>query len=246
MVDLDTVPDVLGLTGRRPEVAVARVLQGWDERSVRTLIPDPRVQDSGFHDVTIIDMEDSAEPAVSEDDLSLLRLQWPVTVLRSMVWLQSELDAMRAAAKRWFRNSRPADCSYCGKWIKCDIYHHVSTFHMTLGQLWRCPVSWCTVWKGTPQDCMDHVRGAHDVPSDIKSTDWSHHGLSCAGCGWMPSNPVTLGCPQTFFCSVKHSSLWFTTTGCSRGVCPIRLSTGTTSAGYVCSSHRHRPWPRVA
>ena len=25
------------------------------------------------------------------------------------------------------------------------------------------------VWKGTPQDCMDHVWGAHDVPWDVKS-----------------------------------------------------------------------------
>ena len=31
-------------------------------------------------------------------------------------------------------------------------------------------VSWCTVWKGTPQDCMDDVRGAHDAPVDVKST----------------------------------------------------------------------------
>ena len=30
-------------------------------------------------------------------------------------------------------------------------------------------MSWCTVWKGTPQDCMDHVRGAHDVPWEVKS-----------------------------------------------------------------------------
>ena len=29
-------------------------------------------------------------------------------------------------------------------------------------------LSW-SVWKGTPQDCMDHVRGAHDVPWDVKS-----------------------------------------------------------------------------
>ena len=49
------------------------------------------------------------------------------------------------------------------------MYRHVSTFHLDLGQLWCCLVSWCTVWKGTPQDCMDHVRGAHYVPSDIKS-----------------------------------------------------------------------------
>ena len=25
------------------------------------------------------------------------------------------------------------------------------------------------VWKGTPQDCMDYVRGVHDVPWDVKS-----------------------------------------------------------------------------
>ena len=43
-----------------------------------------------------------------------------------------------------------------------------STCHLELAQLWRCPVSWCTVWKGTPQDLMDHVRGAHNVPGEIK------------------------------------------------------------------------------
>ena len=86
-----------------------------------------------------------------------------------MTWLQNELGDMRAAAEKRYRHSRPGDCSYCGKLIKCDMYRHVSTFHLDLGQLWRCPVSWCTVWKGTPQHCMDHVRGAHDVPSDIKS-----------------------------------------------------------------------------
>ena len=145
VVDLDTVPDVLGLAGGRPETAVVRVLQGRDVRSVHTLIPDPRVLERGFHDVTIVDMEDSAEPAVWEDDLSLLRPQWPVMVLRSMVWLQNKQDAMRAAAKKRYRNSWPGDCSYCGKWIKCDMCRHVSTFQLDLGQLWRCPVSWCTV-----------------------------------------------------------------------------------------------------
>ena len=30
-------------------------------------------------------------------------------------------------------------------------------------------MSWCRVWKGTPQDCMDHVRGVHDVPWAVKS-----------------------------------------------------------------------------
>ena len=76
-----------------------------------------------------------------------------------MGWRQQELEGMRAAAKQRFRQSRPSSCVYCSIWIKCDMYRHVASFHLVLAQLWRCPVSWCTVWKGTPQDCMDHVRG---------------------------------------------------------------------------------------
>ena len=71
--DLDTVPDVLGLAGRRPEAAVIRVLQGRDQRSMHALIPDPRVEERGFHDVTIVDMGDLSEPLLSLDDLSQLR-----------------------------------------------------------------------------------------------------------------------------------------------------------------------------
>ena len=87
-----TVPDVLALCGRRPDAAVVRVLQGGDARSVRALIPDLRALERGFHDVTIVDIEDTAEPAVSEADLSLLRRQWPVMVVQSMTWLQNELE----------------------------------------------------------------------------------------------------------------------------------------------------------
>ena len=60
---------------------------------------------------------------------------------------------------------------YCGRVIKCDMYRHVAKFHLDLAQLWRCPVSWCTVWKGTPQDCIDHVREAHDVPWSVKTAN---------------------------------------------------------------------------
>ena len=28
-----------------------------------------------------------------------------------------------------------------------DMYRHVSTYHLDLAQLWRSPVSWCTVFK---------------------------------------------------------------------------------------------------
>ena len=76
---------------------------------------------------------------------------------------------MRADAKKRFRQTRPSNCVHCATLIKCNIYRHVAKFHLDLAQLWRCPVSWCTVWKGTPQDCMDHVRGAHDVPWVVKA-----------------------------------------------------------------------------
>ena len=67
---------------------------------------------------------------------------------------------MRSAAKQ------PSSCVYCGSLTRCDI-------GMWRDFIWtwprRCPVLWYTVWKGTPQDCMDHLRGAHDVPWEVKS-----------------------------------------------------------------------------
>ena len=66
---------------------------------------------------------------------------------------------MRSAAKQQFRQSRPSSCVYCWSLIKSDMYRHVARLHLDMAQLWRCPVSWYTVWKGTPQDCMDHLRG---------------------------------------------------------------------------------------
>ena len=68
------------------------VTQGRNDRSVHVFVPDLRILNSGFHDVTIIDMENAAKPAVSEDDLSLLQRQWPVSATQSMTWMQSDLE----------------------------------------------------------------------------------------------------------------------------------------------------------
>ena len=121
-----------------------RVLQGRDVRSVRVLVPDSRGLEQNFQDVTIVDMGDLPESSVSLKELSMLRQQWPPAILRHMVWLQQDLEVMRAEAKKRFRNARPDSCAYCGAWIRCDMYHHVARFHLDLAQLWRCPVSWCT------------------------------------------------------------------------------------------------------
>ena len=140
--------------------------------------------------------------------------------------------------------SRPGDCSHCGKWIKCDMYRHVATYHLDLGQLWRCPVSWCTLWKGTPQDCMDHVRGAHDVPSDIKSASLERFFPSDIF-GRMPSNPAIRGCPLTSCCSATLISRWCITTRSLCEGCCILYFGRTTSLVCGCSCYRQRPWRSV-
>ena len=125
--------------------------------------------DQNFHDVTIVDMGEVPESAVSIPELSALSHQWPQAVLSHMGWRQQEREEMRSAAKQQFRQSRPSSCVYCGSLIKSDMYRHMARLHLDLAQLWRCPVSWSTVWKGTPQDCMDHLRGSHNVPWEVKS-----------------------------------------------------------------------------
>ena len=171
VVPFGSIQDVVGLVGRRPDAAETRILQGRDVRSVRVLVPDSRGLDENFHDVTIVDMGDVPESSVSLHELSVLREQWPPVVFRHMVWLQQDLKVMRADTKKRFRQTKPSPCVYCGTVIKCDMYQHVAKFHLDLAQLWRCPVSWCMVWKGTPQDCVDHVRGAHNVPWIMKTAN---------------------------------------------------------------------------
>ena len=168
-VPLRNVPDVFGMVGLRGSVTESRVLQGRDGRSIRVLIPDCRGLDQNFHDVTVVDMGDLPESHVSLKELSELTHKWPPAVINHMRWRQRELEEMRKAAKVQYRKKQPAPCEFCGTLIRCDMYRHVARCNLDLAQLWRCPVSWCTVWKGTPHDLMDHVRGAHNVPGEVQN-----------------------------------------------------------------------------
>ena len=132
------VPDVIGLVGRREGAVESRA------RSVGVLVPDCRGLDQNLHDVTIVDMGDVPELHVSLPELSSLIHKWPPAVINHMGWCQRELEAMRAAAKTKYRQSRPSCCTFCGILIKCDMYQHVARCHLDLAQLWRCPVPWCT------------------------------------------------------------------------------------------------------
>ena len=67
----------MGLFGRRKEAAISRIMSARDCRGVRFVVPDVRLVDRGFHDVTVIDMEDDREPTVVLKDMTRLRELWP-------------------------------------------------------------------------------------------------------------------------------------------------------------------------
>ena len=71
---------------------------------------------------------------------------------------QHDLEHMRRECKERFGCTQSGNCTHCGKHIQTNLGKHIPLFHIELAQLWRCPVTWCTVWKGTAQDCVDHLR----------------------------------------------------------------------------------------
>ena len=156
------------MSGRRDSATESRILQGRDARSVWVLVPDCRGLEQNFHDVTVVDMGDLPESKVSIPELSELARRWPPAVITHMRWRQPELEELKQAARVQHRKKQPVACEFCGTMIRCDMYRHVARCHLELAQLWRCPVSWCTVWKGAPQDLMDHVRGSHKVPEEVQ------------------------------------------------------------------------------
>ena len=98
VVTLSSVPDKVGLFGRRKDAAASRILQGRDSRSVRFLVPDVRGVDQNFHDVTIVDMDEEHEPKVMSADLTHLRDSWPPGIFNHMKWFQQDLELMRKEA----------------------------------------------------------------------------------------------------------------------------------------------------
>ena len=144
------------------------------------LISDENVGHKGFHDVLLHDMADADAPFVAVSDLSALCQDWPAMVISGMTRHHLELEQMRHDCKKRYRGIQVGLCTLCGKVIRLDLARHVANYHLELAQLWRCHVSWCTMWKGTPQDCIDHIRLAHVVPATVKrQLTWdvgSHHG----------------------------------------------------------------------
>ena len=169
LVRLGSLPDKVGLFGRRTDAAVSRIIAGRDNRSVRFLVPGGQIVDHGYHDVTVVDMGEEREPMVVMKDMRRLGELWPAEVFGHMKWHQQDLELLRKSAKKTYSQTRPMPCRFCGKVIRVDMYRHVARLHLDLVQLWRCPIAWCTTWKGSPQDCLEHVRSGHDAPWVLKT-----------------------------------------------------------------------------
>ena len=182
LYDLPTgIHDVMGLQELRPSSAVCKVMSVPDSNCVRVITPDEHVP-TGFHEILIEDMGLKEWPKVSLSEIGCLRLDWPQEFFTFVGRYQLELEQMRKECRDRFEGISSGACPTCEKFIQVNLGRHVAMFHLDLAQLWRCPVGWCPVWKGTSQDCIDHMRRAHNSPMTMKAGNLSR---------WFPPWTVT-------------------------------------------------------
>ena len=182
LYDLPTgIHDVMGLQALRPSSAVCKVMSVLDSNCVRVITPDEHVP-TGFHEILIEDMGLREWPKVSLSEIGCLRLDWPQEFFTFVGRYQLELEQMRKECRDRFEGISSGACPTCEKFIQVNLGRHVAMFHLDLAQLWRCPVGWCPVWKGTSQDCIDHMRRVHNSPITMKAGNLAR---------WFPSWTVT-------------------------------------------------------
>ena len=169
LYDLPTgIHDVMGLQALRPSSAVCKVMSVPDSNYVRVITPDEHVP-TGFHEILIEDMGLREWPKVFLSEVGCLKLDWPQEFFTFVGRYQLELEQMRKECRDRFEGISSGACPTCEKFIQVNLGRHVAMFHLDLAQLWRCPVGWCPVWKGTSQDCIDHMRRAHNSPITMKA-----------------------------------------------------------------------------
>ena len=168
------IPDVMGLWALRPSVAIVKVMSVPDSRCIWVVTPDDHVN-IGFHEVLLHDMEDEDLPFAALSELGCLGLVWPKTLF--VFRCQHDLEQMRKECKERFSGTQSGNCTHCGKYIQQNLGKHIALYHMELAHLWRCPVTWCTVWRGTAQDCVDHMRRTHDAPLAVKAANLARYFL---------------------------------------------------------------------
>ena len=164
----DSILDVMGLQALRPSAAVCKVMTIPDSNCIRIITPDDHVP-TGFHEILLYDMGLEEWPKVPLSDIGSLRLDWPMELFNFVGRYQLELEQMRKECRARFEGISSGECPICEKFIQVNLGKHVALYYLDLAQLWRCPVGWCPVWKGTSQDCIDHMRRAHNTSTSVKA-----------------------------------------------------------------------------
>ena len=76
-----------------------------------------------------------------------------------------ELEDLRrkayAGLQPAYRYTGRGYCPVCEIKTEHSLDSHMMCHHLDLGQLWRCPVEWCAVCKGSVRECRDHFNEKH-------------------------------------------------------------------------------------
>ena len=177
-LDLSLGPDAFGLKAFDAEMGNTRMLPGSGPCDLRLLLPDVGLGEMGFHDVVIENLLGTSvwrSKHVTPADVIGLRQRWPKAVFQVMRERSVELEDMRRKA---FTSGQPAYrytgrgyCPVCKAQSDNGLDTHMMCHHLALGQLWRCPVEWCAVWKGSVRECRDHFNDKH---SGSETIDFDH------------------------------------------------------------------------
>ena len=108
---------------------------------------------------------------VTPADVIGLRQRWPKAVFQVMRERSVEMEDLR---RRAYTSGQPAYrytgrgyCPVCETKSDYALDSHMMCHHLGLGQLWRCPVEWCAVWKGYVRECRDHFNEKHSGSETI-------------------------------------------------------------------------------
>ena len=159
---------VFGLRAFDTDNPIARVLPGSTPCEFRLMLPDAGLRIDGFHDIIIENL--TATPSwrsshISPADITALRRRWQKDVFRTLSRRAPDLERLRRDARkrsdRAFRHSGPGYCIVCDRRVHTALDAHMIAFHLELAQLWRFPVEWCAVWKGSVRACLEHLTEKH-------------------------------------------------------------------------------------
>ena len=169
-----TSPDTFGLRAFDHKKPLTRMLPGSTPCELRLMLSYSTMGSDGFHDVVIENL--AATPAwrsshVLPSDMAALRRHWPRAVFRTMNRHGPDMERLRRGARhrpdRAFRHNAPGFCPVCEDWIESALDMHMINEHLEMAQLWRCPVEWCVVWKGSVRACQEHLSEKHGGSSLI-------------------------------------------------------------------------------